>query len=91
MVTLCKAWEIDQDNGVAPDRSTAYRGLVAAAGSEDAVGTYCASAAIAVAESTTDGPTTKPAPATSDTTPSPETGSPSIPVKRCFKRPMVSQ
>ena len=68
VVNLCKAWETDQDNGVAPDRSNAYRELVDAARSQD-VGAYCKSAAIAVAASTTNGSTTEPDASTSDTTP----------------------
>jgi DNA-directed RNA polymerase specialized sigma24 family protein len=76
VVNLCKAWEADRGHGVEPNRSTAYRDLVAAAGSHDAVGPYCADAATAVAASATDDPTTGPATATSGTSTSPTTGLP---------------
>ena len=76
VVTLCSVWDTERHNGVAPDRSTAYRDLVAAAGSPADVGPYCASAAIAVAASTTDAPTTKPAPPSSGTSSSSVTESP---------------
>jgi DNA-directed RNA polymerase specialized sigma24 family protein len=61
---LCRAWAADERNGVTGDRSAAYRKLVAAAGGEDRVVSYCAtmllSATSAIKEGTSTEPGTKP-------------------------------
>jgi hypothetical protein len=57
---LCRAWAADEVNGVTGDRSAAYRKLVAAAGGEDWVVSYCATMLLAATSAIEEGTSTEP-------------------------------